>query len=117
MITREIAQLFADEWEQAWNTHDIDQITQHYAKDIVLVSPVAEKLLGNSQVQGIEAVKNYFLKGLEAYPDLKFKILDVLYASESIVLYYVNQNGIKAGEFMQLDANRQVLRMYAHYSA
>jgi hypothetical protein len=30
-------------------------------------------------------------------------------------LYYVNQNGTKSGEFMELDANRKVVRVVANY--
>lgn len=116
MITKELANKFADNWEQSWNYHDINKIMSHYANDVVLTSPIAGKLLGNPEVKGAAAVKGYFLKGLQAYPDLKFKVLDVLHGEKSIVLYYVNQNGIKVGEFMELDSQFKVIRMYAHYS-
>ena len=115
MITKETAVQFAREWEASWNSHDIERIISHYADGIVLVSPIAGKLLGTPEVKGIEAVKSYFMKGLQAYPDLKFEIIDVLYGEESVVLYYINQNGIKAGEFMQIDGEGKVSRMYAHY--
>jgi len=116
MIGKEIAREFADEWEKSWNSHDINRIMSHYADDIVLVSPIAGRLLGHPEVKGIESVRSYFMKGLQAYPDLKFKILDVLQGEESIVLYYINQNGVKAGEYMQLGSDGKVSRMYAHYS-
>ncbi len=44
------------------------------------------------------------LSKVEAYPTLKFQVLEVLTGEHSLVLYYVNQNGIKAAEFMQLNA-------------
>ncbi len=110
------AQQFAREWEQAWNSHDIDNIMQHYADDIVLVSPIAAKLLGQAEVKGKDAVRRYFIKGLEAYPDLKFQVLEVLTGEQSLVLYYVNQNGIKVAEFMQLNVTGRIKKMIAHYS-
>ena len=116
MLTKETAIQFARDWEASWNSHDIDRIMSHYANSIVLVSPIAEKLLGSPEVNGIEAVKSYFIKGLQAYPNLKFEVLDVLYGKDSVVIYYINQNGIKAGEFMQFDREGKVLRMHAHYS-
>jgi len=116
MISKEIAIQFADEWVESWNSHDIDSIMQHYADDVILVSPIAGKLLGNPEVKGKDAVKDYFLKGLQAYPDLKFTVLDVLHGERSMVVFYRNQNGIKAGEFMEVDSNGKVSRMYAHYS-
>ena len=107
---------FAAKWEKSWNSHDIQKIMEHYASDIVLISPIAGKLLGNPEVKGFEAVKDYFIKGLQAYPDLKFRVLDVLYGEKSIVLYYVNQNNVKAGEFMQFGTDGKIIRMHAHYS-
>lgn len=115
MLTKETAIQFAHDWEASWNSHDIDRIVSHYADNIVLVSPIAEKLLGSPEVNGIGKVKSYFIKGLQAYPDLRFEILDVLYGKDSVVIYYINQNGTKAGEFMQLDSEDKVFRMYAHY--
>ncbi len=116
MITREKAEQFANDWVSAWNSHDIDKIIGHYDKDIVLTSPIASKLLGGPKVTGIEAVRGYFLKGLDAYPNLHFEILDVLCGEESIILYYKNQNGIMAGEFMRLNDEYKIVEMYAHYS-
>ena len=80
------------------------------------ISPIAGKLLGDPLVKGYKSVKSCFMKGLQAYPDLRFNVLDILYGEESIVIYYVNQNGIKAGEFMQLNSDNKVVRMYAHYN-
>ncbi|WP_245395054.1 YybH family protein [methane-oxidizing endosymbiont of Gigantopelta aegis] len=57
------AQQFARECEHAWNSHDIDNIMQHYADDIVLVSPIAAKLLDQAEVKGKDAVRRYFIKG------------------------------------------------------
>jgi len=34
----------------------------------------------------------------------------------SVVLYYVNQNGTKTSEFMELDANQKVVRVVANYT-
>ncbi|RMH50057.1 MAG: nuclear transport factor 2 family protein [Zetaproteobacteria bacterium] len=76
---KKTAMHFATEWEAAWNSHDIDQIIRHYADDIVLVSPIADKLLGTPEVAGVQSVRAYFMKGLEAYPNLEFKVIDVLH--------------------------------------
>ena len=110
------AKQFAEAWEKSWNSHDINEIMNHYANDVIIISPIAGKLLGNPEVKGFEAVKRYFMKGLQAYPNLKFEVIDVLLGEKSVVLYYINQNDIKAGEFMQIDGKGKVSRMYAHYS-
>ena len=73
-------------------------------------------MLGQSEVRGIDAVRRYFTKGLETYPDLKFDLQYVLAGDESLVLVYSNQNGAMAGEFMQLNEELKVEKMLAHYS-
>lgn len=110
------AKQFSEKWEKSWNSHSIKEVMQHYARDVIIISPIAGKLLGNPEVKGFEAVKSYFMKGLQAYPDLKFEVIDVLLGEGSIVLYYINQNGTNAGEFMQIDSEGKISHMHAHYS-
>jgi ketosteroid isomerase-like protein len=46
MIPREKALRIAGDWIDSWNRHDLDSILSHYSEDVVLVSPIAIKLLG-----------------------------------------------------------------------
>jgi hypothetical protein len=109
---------FAQHWIAAWNSHDLDAIMSHYAPEVVLTSPTAAKLLNDpsGSVTGKEAVRRYFERGLEAYPNLTFELLDVMRGISSVILYYRNQKGTKTGEFMEFDANRKVVRVIANYS-
>jgi hypothetical protein len=118
MITENAARSLARDWVQAWNSHDLDAIMSHYAERVVLVSPVAARILNDptGTVIGNEALRTYFKRGLEAYPNLKFELLDVMWGLSSLVLYYVNQKGTKTGEFMELDTNGKVVRVVANYN-
>jgi predicted ester cyclase len=115
MLTESQVRQFADEWVRAWNSHDLDAILSHYGPEIILTSPVAARLLNNPALKGKLALRNYFQRGLEAYPNLAFELLDVLWGISSVVLYYKNQNGTKSGEFMELDADLKVVRVVANY--
>jgi ketosteroid isomerase-like protein len=92
MISDNQAHELAQNWVEAWNAHDIDQIMSHYAEDVILASLVAAKLLNepSGTVAGKAALQSYFKKGLEVYPDLKFELLDVMWGISSVVLYYTN---------------------------
>jgi predicted ester cyclase len=118
MLTETEARQFAQQWVLAWNSHDLDSILAHYAVEVILTSPVAARLLNDAsgRVEGKDALRNYFKRGLEAYPELAFELLDVLRGLSSVVLYYVNQNGTKTGEFMEFDASGKVVRVVANYS-
>lgn len=117
LLTESQVRPFAEEWLSAWNSHDLDAIMSHYAAEIVLTSPVAARLLNDSSgaVTGKVALRNYFKRGLEAYPKLAFELLDVMWGLSSVILYYRNQHGTRTGEFMELDANLKVTRVVANY--
>ena len=119
MLTESKARKFAKEWIEAWNSHDLDAIAGHYAAGVNLTSPVAARLLGDDsgKVVGAEALREYFKKGLEVYPELSFELLDVMWGISSIVLYYRNQVGTKSGEFMEFDSEGKVVRVVANYSS
>ena len=118
-MTRDEAWNLANHWIAAWNAHDLDLIMSHYEDGIELTSPVAARLLDASggRVIGKENLGAYFERALQAYPDLHFRLEDVLWGVDSVVLYYTNQVGTHTGEFMELSAAGKVVRVIAHYSA
>src|ERR1700737_380096 len=118
-MTREEAGKLAEHWIAAWNAHDLDLIMTHYEDAIELTSPVVAQLLGYpaGKVIGKTNLRAYFQRGLEAYPELHFRLEDVLWGINSIVLYYTNQKGTRTGEFMELSASGKVVRVVANYSS
>jgi predicted ester cyclase len=118
-VTRDEAWKLANLWLAAWNAHDLDLIMAHYEDAIELISPVAAQLLGtpDGKVVGKANLRAYFQRGLEAYPELHFRLEDVLWGVNSMVLYYTNQKGTRTGEFMELSARGKVARVVANYSA
>ena len=118
MLTADDARSLASRWSRAWNAHDLDEIMAHYGEEVVLVSPLAAKILNDPSgtVKGKEALRAYFKRGLDAYPNLKFELLDVMWGVSSVILYYTNQKGTKTGEFMEIDSQGKVVRVVANYN-
>ena len=118
MLTKEQAHDFAEHWLKAWNAHDLDQIMEHYEDQVELSSPVAAQLLNNPEgrVLGKADLGAYFQKGLTAFPQLHFNLIEVLWGAQSIVLYYENQRGTHTAEYMELSPQRKVVRVVANYS-
>jgi predicted ester cyclase len=113
------ARKLANDWVAAWNAHDLDLIMTHYEDAIELTSPAAAQLLGtpHGRVVGKPNLRAYFQRGLEAHPELRFQLEDVLWGINSVVLYYTNQKGTRTAEFMELSANGKVARVVANYNA
>ena len=118
MLTETFARQFAADWIQAWNSHDLDAIISHYADDVALISPAAAKLLGDpsGQVSGKDNVRAYFRRGLEAFPQLKFSLVDVFWGVSSVVLCFENQRGTRTAEFMELNPAGKVMQVVANYN-
>ena len=117
-MTRDEARRLAEDWVGAWNAHDLDRIVAHYEVAVELTSPVAARLLGvaDGKVVGKENLRAYFQRGLAAYPELQFHLVDVLWGIDTVVLYYTNQNGNRTAEFMELSAAGKVAKVIAHYN-
>jgi hypothetical protein len=117
-VTKNEAWSLANHWVAAWNAHDLDLIMAHYEDAIELTSPVAAQLLtSDGKVVGKANLRAYFQRGLEAYPELHFRLEDVLWGINSVVFYYTNQKGTRTAEFMELSAIGKVARVVANYSA
>jgi predicted ester cyclase len=117
-VTRDEASQLANDWVAAWNAHDLDLIMGHYDEAVELTSPVAARLLGTAdgKVIGKANLRAYFARGLEAYPQLQFRLEDVLWGLNSVVLYYTNQKGTRTAEFMEISAAGKVARVVANYN-
>jgi predicted ester cyclase len=118
-VTKDEAWKLADDWIAAWNAHDLDLIMTHYDDAVELTSPVAARLLEkpDGKVTGKANLRGYFQRGLKAYPELHFRLEDVLWGVNSVVLCYTNQKGTRTGEFMELSATGKVVRVVANYNA
>ena len=118
-MTKEEAWKLANEWIAAWNAHDLDAILAHYEEGIELTSPAAAQLLGRAdgKVVGKANLRAYFKRGLEAYPELRFELEDVLWGLNSVVLCYKNQKGTRTAEFMEVSASGKAMRVVANYNA
>lgn len=109
---------FAADWIDAWNSHNLDRILSHYDEEIVLISPVALRLLGNGtgMVEGKAALREYFKRGLQAYPLMRFDLIDAFSGIDTIVLVFANPaRGGRTAEVMQLAPSDLILRVWANY--
>jgi predicted ester cyclase len=117
-MTKEEAWKLAEHWVAAWNAHDLELILAHYEDGVELTSPAAAQLLGTAdgKVVGKANLRAYFERGLKAYPELQFRLEEVLWGVSSLVLCYKNQRGTRTAEFMELSATGKVARVVANYS-
>ncbi|HEX4064655.1 MAG TPA: nuclear transport factor 2 family protein [Acidobacteriaceae bacterium] len=117
MLTEAEAREFAHRWIDTWNSHDLEAILALYAEDVVLTSPVATRVLHepSGKVEGKEALRNYFQRGLAAHPQLNFRFIEEMRGLASVVVCYINHNGEKCAEFMELAPDGKVRRVVANY--
>lgn len=107
---------FEHEWIEAWNAHDLDRIVSHYRDDVRFVSPLAARAgAPQGRIDGRQALRIYFERGLAKYPALHFQPIAALGGVGSIALHYHAVEGREAIEVMELDARGHVRRASVHY--
>ena len=118
MITHTQAERFGKDWIDAWNSHDLDAIMEHYADNVEFWSPLIVKRLGDASglITDKVRLRAYFAHGLESIPNLHFTLLQVLPGVDSVTIYYRNQSGAEVAEVTVLDADNRAVSVRAHYS-
>lgn len=119
MISTGHALVFARDWVDSWNSHDLDRIMSHYADDFQMTSPFIVKLMNDptGTIKGKENVRAYWAKALERIPDLHFDLIEVLSSVDSITIYYHAVLGKRAAEVFFFNDHGKVTRAIAHYNS
>jgi len=118
MISREQALAFAHEWVEAWNAHDMPRVLEHYTDDFEMSSPLMIQM-GISEsgtLKGKQQIRDYWQKGLAKYPDLHFKIIDVLTSVNSVIIYYHTINNKLSAELFMFNDEGKVYKSAGHYN-
>jgi ketosteroid isomerase-like protein len=117
MIDPNWARAFAEEWIAAWNAHDLERILSHYADDFQMSSPlIVERMKEPSgTLRGKDAIRPYWSLGLAAQPPLRFELMHVYAAVNSIAIHYRRMTGALAVEVLIFDGRRRVVHGIAHY--
>ncbi len=108
---------FAQEWVNAWNTHDINKILSHYTEEFEMNSPIIKTLANEPTgiLKGKKAIKEYWENALNQNPQLHFEIMAVFTGVKSIIIHYKGHRGLSAEAF-HFTNNNLVYKSYAHYS-
>src|SRR5215213_10499431 len=110
------AEDFALKHVSVWNRHDLDEIVQLYTEDVELVSPLAGRVAGGTTVAGREALRAYFAAALQRYPELEFRLIDVLTCVDTVTLYYWGAGEKVVAEVLTVGPDHRISRVLAHYS-
>ena len=118
MIEQAFAEVFAADWIDSWNSHELSRILSHYTEDFEMNSPVIVDVVGelSGTLRGKQAVGAYWAIGLQLRPDLHFELISTLIGVNSITLYYRDHHGLSADCF-HFGSGQKVVRAYAHYAA
>lgn len=107
---------FAEAWEAAWNSHDLDRILAHYSTDVIFRSHKAVRLVGHGEIRGKEGLRAYWAKALAQQPDLSFVVVDVFRGHGMMVITYRNQYNVLAAETLRFGVDGLVVEASACHS-
>lgn len=109
---------FAQDWIDAFNTRDVERILAHYAPEVELISPVYLRFSGgrSDTVRGLPALRDYFTRALQLYPELRFTLLEIAVGTQGVALrYHTNLGDRVAIECFEGPPVRPASRVLCHY--
>jgi len=110
---------FAEEWIDAWNSHDLERILSHYAADVVFTSPKALARLPHTlgTVRGLAQLREYWAPLAQIRPQLKFTLETVMETVDGCTLLYRDETGRLVAETMLMEAGGKVVRGIVSHAA
>ncbi|MCY4044220.1 MAG: nuclear transport factor 2 family protein [Cellvibrionales bacterium] len=115
VISKKEAKDLANHHCSVWNTHIINSIMDLYDDNVELFSPLAERITGKFNIKGKDNVQQYFLTGINKYPDLQFKLINVFVCLDTIVLHMEGAGKARLAEVLFLNDERRIKKVMAHY--
>jgi len=101
---------FTQQWLDAWNSHDLDRIIEHYDEHVDFLSPIIQQMGFSTEgrIYNKSDLKEYLFKALQKYPDLHFELLYELNGVHSVVLFYKSVNDSFSAEDMEFGSEGKV---------
>jgi ketosteroid isomerase-like protein len=117
VVDRDRAVTVAQQWLDAWNSHQADQVVAHFAETVTATSPVIGRLRPESggHLAGKAAVLDCYEEGLRLYPDLHFTLVEVLTGVDQVTIVYRNQSDTVVAETLTLGADGFVTTVNVTY--
>jgi ketosteroid isomerase-like protein len=116
-LAEERGRQLGEDWVTAWNAHDIDAIMALYATGVVFQTPTAIATLGvpDGRIEGAQALREHFLRGLKRLPDLRFDLERVYVGVRSIAITYRWADGTPVAELHEYGDGDLIDRVQALY--
>lgn len=113
-LTPESARAHAEAWCDAWNRRDLDAVMEHYADDVVLVSPLIVKRWGieDGRLEGKQRVRENFAIGMRT-EGLHFDLVDVLVGVGAMCMIYRRETGALVSDLVEVDDRGRGVRVIA----
>src|SRR3984957_19547479 len=112
-----MVQEIINDWLEAWNSHDLDRIMQHYAEEGEFSAQTVVTRWGKAdgKLKGKAELRAHFSKGLALAPDIHFTLEEVLLAPNGYAVLYRRDNGNRVVDAVELDASGLAVKVTAYY--
>jgi hypothetical protein len=109
---------FAQEWVDAWNSHDLDRILSLYSDDVCMQSEYIKAFANerSATLTGKQNLRAYWAEALSRLPDLHFTPILTCTGVETTAIHYQSVGGRLAIEVFRFNENGLVSQAAAHYA-
>jgi hypothetical protein len=106
-----------NDWIDAWNTHDLERIMNHYADEVEFTAQTVVSRWGKAdgKLKGKEELRQHFSKGLALAPDIYFTVDEILWAPGGYAVLYHRENGNRVLDAIELNEFGKAIKVTAYY--
>jgi ketosteroid isomerase-like protein len=111
------AEEFAINWLTAWNSKDIERISEYYSDEIFFASPTVLKMTGYQD--GILLKKSEFKKMcseiFQVIPELSYSLVAVAVGIDSLTLHYKSSQFDLVADVVKFDSAWKIIKSHTYY--
>jgi ketosteroid isomerase-like protein len=111
------AEEFANNWLTAWNSKDVERISEYYSDEIFFASPAVEEMTGYQD--GIllkkSEFKNMCSKIFQEIPELRYSLVAVAVGINSLTMHYKSSQFDLVADVVKFDSGWKITKSQTYY--
>jgi ketosteroid isomerase-like protein len=117
-LTQSGARAHAEQWISNWNRKDVDAVLAHFGDDVVFTSPRAASIMGTSQLEGKESLREYWTRAIAQIRTIHFQLDYAICEGDRLGIIYsaeIDGKRMRAVEFLIFGGDGLIHRGEAMY--
>lgn len=116
-ISDKWGQEFAVNWLTAWNSKDIEKISEYYSDEIILASPTVKDMIGYQEGILIKKteLREMWARVFQQIPELHYSLAAVAVGIDTLTIHYTSSFCDMVADVFKFDSGWKIIKSYTYY--